>query len=75
LSTILGQEGTFINKAYRCDDGRFWLSAHGSQVLSPSSQNLEVEQQIQIFGILKSMITEASMLELMHQEQTNSYIA
>ncbi len=35
---------------YRCDNRRFWLSAHNCQVPTPTSQNLELEQQIQIFG-------------------------
>ncbi len=35
---------------YRCDNSRFWLSAHNCQVLTPTSQNLELEQQIRIFG-------------------------
>ncbi len=35
---------------YRCDDGRFWLSTHNCQVPTPTSQNLELEQQIRIFG-------------------------
>ncbi len=35
---------------YRSDDGRFWLSAHNCQVQTPTSQNLELEQQIRIFG-------------------------
>ncbi len=35
---------------YRCDHGRFWLSAHDCQVPTPTSQNLEVEQKILIFG-------------------------
>ncbi len=35
---------------YRCDNGRFWLSAHNCQVPTPTSQNLELQQQIQIFG-------------------------
>jgi hypothetical protein len=35
---------------YRCDIGRFWLSAHNCQVSTPTSQNLEIEQQIQYFG-------------------------
>jgi hypothetical protein len=30
---------------YRCDNGRFWLPAHGYQVPIPSSQNLEIEKQ------------------------------
>ncbi len=34
---------------YRCDNRRFWLSAHNCQVLTPTSQNLELEQQIRIF--------------------------
>ncbi len=35
---------------YRRDNGRFWLSAHNCQVATPTSQNLELEQQIRIFG-------------------------
>ncbi len=35
---------------YRCDNRRFWLSAHNCQVPTPTSQNLELEQQIWIFG-------------------------
>jgi hypothetical protein len=34
---------------YRCDNRRFWLSAHNCQVPTPTSQNLELEQQIRIF--------------------------
>jgi hypothetical protein len=34
---------------YRCDDRRFWLSAHDCQVPTPTSQNLDLEQQIRIF--------------------------
>ncbi len=34
---------------YRCDDRRFWLSAHDWQVPTPTSQNLDLEQQIRIF--------------------------
>jgi hypothetical protein len=41
----------------------------------PTSQNLEVEQQIWIFGIRKSRFTNVFMIELMHQEQTSSSIA
>ncbi len=29
-----------ITMDYRCDDGRFWLSAHNCQVPTPTSQNL-----------------------------------
>jgi hypothetical protein len=60
---------------YRCEDGSFWLPAHDCQVPTPASQNLKVEQQIRIFGITISRITNIYMLELMHQEQTNSSIA
>jgi hypothetical protein len=35
---------------YRCDNRRFWLSAHNCQVRTPASQNLELAQQIRIFG-------------------------
>jgi hypothetical protein len=35
---------------YRWDKRRFWLSAHNCQVPTPTSQNLEFEQQIRIFG-------------------------
>ncbi len=34
---------------YRWDDRHFWLSAHDCQVPTPTSQNLNSEQQIQIF--------------------------
>jgi hypothetical protein len=35
---------------YRCDNKSFWLSAHNCQVPTPTSQNLELEQQIRVFG-------------------------
>ncbi len=35
---------------YRCDNRQFWLSDHDCQVPTPTSQNLELEQQIRIFG-------------------------
>jgi hypothetical protein len=35
---------------YRCDNRRFWFSAHNCQVPTPTSQNLDIEQQIRIFG-------------------------
>ncbi len=35
---------------YRCDNRRFWLSAHNCQVPTPTSQNLEIEQEIGILG-------------------------
>ncbi len=35
---------------YRCDYGQFCLSAHNCQVPTPTSQNLELEQQVWIFG-------------------------
>jgi hypothetical protein len=38
-------------------------------VPTPVSQNLEAEQQVQIFGSTKSEITNVSMLELMHHER------
>jgi hypothetical protein len=53
----------------------FWLTAHDCQVPTPTSQNLEVEQQIRIFGITISRIINVFMLELMHEEQTYSSIA
>jgi hypothetical protein len=34
---------------YRCDNRRFWLSAHNCQVSIPTSQNLKLKQQIWIF--------------------------
>jgi valyl-tRNA synthetase len=34
----------------RCDNRRFWLSARNCQIPTPTSQNLELEQQIRIFG-------------------------
>jgi hypothetical protein len=45
----------------RCNDGRFWLSAHDCQVQTPTSQNLDVEQQIRIFEITISRITYVSI--------------
>jgi hypothetical protein len=36
-------------KDYRCDDGRYWLSAHNFQVPTPTSQIVELEQQIRFF--------------------------
>ncbi len=38
----------------------FWLSTHDCQVPDPKSQTLEVEQQIWIFGITKSRISNGS---------------
>ncbi len=35
---------------YRCDNRHFRLSAHNCQVPTPTSHNLEVEQQIRILG-------------------------
>jgi hypothetical protein len=35
---------------YRCDNRRFRSSAHNCQVPTPPYQNLELEQQIRIFG-------------------------
>jgi hypothetical protein len=34
---------------YRCDNRRFWLSAHDWQVPTPTSQNIDLEKQIRIF--------------------------
>ncbi len=34
----------------RCDNRYFRLSAHNCQIPTPTTQNLEVEQQIRIFG-------------------------
>ncbi len=33
---------------YSCDNRRFWLSAHKCQVPTPTSQNLELDQQSRI---------------------------
>jgi hypothetical protein len=43
---------------YGCGDAQFWLSAHDCQVPTPTSQNLELEQQMRIFraGLLKSCL-------------------
>ncbi len=35
---------------YRCDNRSFWLSTHNCQVPTPTSHNLQLEQQIRIFG-------------------------
>jgi hypothetical protein len=42
-------ETNILSIDYRCDDGRFWLSAHNWQAPAPTSQKLELEQQIRIF--------------------------
>jgi hypothetical protein len=43
-------EGTNQPMDYRCENRRFWLSAHNCQVPTPTSRNLELKQQIGIFG-------------------------
>jgi hypothetical protein len=53
----------------------FGCPPHNCQVPTPTSQNLEVAQQIWIFVTTKSRITNVSVVELTHQEQTNSSIA
>jgi hypothetical protein len=45
-----------LPKDYRCDNRRFWLSAHNCQVPTPISQNLEIEQQIWILKQTNSPI-------------------
>jgi hypothetical protein len=35
---------------YTCDNRRFWLSVRNCQVPTLTSHNLELEQQIRIFG-------------------------
>ncbi len=40
----------------RYDNRRFRLSAHNCQVPTPTSQNLELEQKIRIFGATNSSI-------------------
>jgi hypothetical protein len=35
---------------YRCDNRGFWLSTRNCQVPTPTSLNIEIEQQIRIFG-------------------------
>ncbi len=49
LKDILVEKPVFTID-YRCDDRRFRLSAHNCQVPNPTSQKLELEQQIRIFG-------------------------
>jgi hypothetical protein len=44
------KEEATITIDYKCDNTRFWLSARNCQVPTPTSQTLELEQQIQIFG-------------------------
>jgi hypothetical protein len=60
---------------YRRDDGRFWSPARDRSSSNPNFSNVEVDQQILIFEISKSRITNVSMLEVMHHEQTNSKVA
>jgi hypothetical protein len=45
---LLSDEIQTIDSRY--DNRRFWLSANSCQVPTPTSQNLELEQQIQIFS-------------------------
>ncbi len=52
LSLFFFDERTEASRTigYRCDNRRFLLSTHNCQVPTPTSQNLEIEQQIRIFG-------------------------
>jgi hypothetical protein len=56
-----------IDYNYKCDDSRFWLSAHDCQVSSPNSQKLEVEHQIWFWNH-KRIVSNASISELIHQQ-------
>ncbi len=44
------KQGLILTKDYRFDNKRFWLSAHNCQVPTPTSQNLDLEQLIWVFG-------------------------
>jgi hypothetical protein len=46
---LLGRLFLVCLRAYRCDNRRFWLSAHDCHVPTPTSQNLELKQQIWLF--------------------------
>jgi hypothetical protein len=52
LTYMQEETGNVLSKTidYRCDNRRFWLSAHNCQVPTKTSQNLGLEQQIRIFG-------------------------
>ncbi len=50
VAALLSDRGEEKIIDFRCDNRRFWLSAHDCQVTTPTSQNLELEQQIRIFG-------------------------
>ncbi len=41
---------------YGCDNRRFWLSAYNCQVQTPTSKNLELEQQILILELTNPSI-------------------
>jgi hypothetical protein len=48
---VAGQVSMVVGIDYKCNNSRFWLSAHNCRVIpTPTSQNLELEQQIRIFG-------------------------
>ncbi len=51
LSFKISKAGKNLDRTIdcRCDDDHSWLSAHGRQVPTPTSQNLELEQQMRIF--------------------------
>jgi hypothetical protein len=44
---------------YKCGDGRSGSSAHDCQAPIPTSQNLEVEQRIRFFIIIKLRIAKS----------------
>jgi hypothetical protein len=44
------KQGSVCSIDYRCSNRRFCLSSQNCQVPTPTSLNLELEQQIRIFG-------------------------
>ncbi len=62
---------------YRCDNRRFRLSAHDCPVPTPTSQNLEVEQQIRFFWsrptrqLLGRLKSQFLICRSIHQKRQN----
>jgi hypothetical protein len=62
---------------YKFDDGSLWLSVHHSSLSSsnPNFSNPSRTAKSEFWNHNINRYTKVSMLELMHQEQTNSSIS
>ncbi len=60
---------------FRCDDGRLWLSAQDRQVPTPTSQNVEVEQQILALELQNEELSQCPCLTACVRRQTYSSMA